>query len=150
MNDKNHEFNSFMRRLNSLPFVPKDRMREALDILGKRKESQKEEAQVFCQEILELISSNYISGSFCLEDWNIFDVDLTTTPVTNNGNEGTNKGLAEELGQHPQANRWISIACDILMTSEDKVQQLLFGSLKPRKNELFEQLKQKREVLKVN
>ena len=68
-----------------------------------------------------------------MDDWNIHDVDLVLTPVTNNGNEGTNRGIAEDFGQHPQANKWLVICCDVLSTAEDKIQQLLFGSLKPRK-----------------
>ena len=97
-----------------------------------------------------MVKRVYINGPFCLEDWNIFEVDLVQTPVTNNGNEGTNRGLAEEFGQHPQANRWLTICCDVLNSAEDKIEQLLYGSLRPRVNELYDQLKQKREVLKGN
>ena len=150
LNDKCSKFNSFMRRLNSLPLVPKSRIQEALQILEKLKDGQQEIAQKFCGEILTLIRNTYISGQYCLEDWNVFDIDLVDTPITNNGNEGTNKGLAEEFGVHPQANRWFGICCDVLESAEDKIQQLLYGSIKPRKNEVYAALKQKREVLKGN
>ena len=140
LNEKDSKFNSFMRRLNSLPLVPKHRMREALQLLEARSKKVPPEAHKFCSEIIDLIHRVYLEGQYCLDDWNIFDVDLISTPVTNNGNEGTNRGLAEEFGLHPQANRWIHLCCDVLSTAEDKIYQLLFGSLEPRRNECFDKL----------
>ena len=150
LNERDATFHSFMRRLSSLPLVPKHRVREALSLLEERSKKQKNEAQKFCAEILDLIRRVYLEGQYCMDDWNIHDVDLVLTPVTNNGNEGTNRGIAEDFGQHPQANKWLVICCDVLSTAEDKIQQLLFGSLKPRKNEQFDKLKQEREILKGN
>ena len=68
LNEKDHEFNSFMRRLNSLPLVPKTRVREALQLLEKKAKNQKEVAQKFCSEILDLIVRVYIDGQYCLDD----------------------------------------------------------------------------------
>ena len=115
-----------------MPLVPKPRVGGALCLLEKRGKQQSEEAQKCCTEILNLVKRVYINGLFCLE------VDLVQTPVTNNANEGTNRGLAEEFGQHPQANRRLTICCDVLNSAEYKIEKLVDGSIRPYINEMYE------------
>ena len=89
--EQNAQFNSFIHRVCSLPFVPKARIKEALTLLNLRAEKQKNDrARTFAAELLTYIHKEWIEGSFSMQDWNLFDLDSLSTPTTNNGNEGTN------------------------------------------------------------
>ena len=102
----------------------------------------------FVEAAVSLLRNTYINGTYCMDDWNMYDVDLTTVPVTNNGNEGWNSSSKTDYGTHPQANKFILTSCVLLEESEDNIMQLLYNSRKPRINKLYDKLKEDREVLK--
>ena len=131
--EKVPEFNAVVRRICSLPFVLKEIMvGEALSLIEKRGSKLKDQKQEeFVEAAVSLLKNTYINGTYCMDYWNMYDVDLTTVPVTNNGNEGWNSSSKTDYGTHPQANKFILTSCVLLEESEDNIMQLLYNSRKP-------------------
>ena len=74
--NKDDEFNAFIRRCCSLPFVPQHMMDQALNILQKKAQNMKEEkTQKFSYSLLDYLKSTWVSGCFSVQDWNLFDID---------------------------------------------------------------------------
>ena len=70
------KFNSFTRRVCSLPFVPRNMLGQAMAILNRRKEEFLDHTRLhlFCESLLQYINDTWINGIFCSQDWNLFDI----------------------------------------------------------------------------
>ena len=71
-----HYFRSFIHRCCALPFVPPERVREAMEVLQERAEKMEDEGHKnFANNMCQYIHSQWIEGpSFCVKDWNVFHV----------------------------------------------------------------------------
>ena len=103
---KIHKFNSFIRRICSLPWVPPFLMDNAMDIIQRRSKdlgsSLGPEFEKFSSRLIKYIERTWMNKLFKIQDWNFFDVNSINIPVTNNGNEGTNSILNSAWVSTPQ------------------------------------------------
>ena len=99
---KNPEFSSFIKATLSLPFVPLERLDQALDILRSLQQKIKpKKAATFAKQFLKYIEKTWINSKrFPPKTWNFFMYDGVTT---NNFAEGYNSRLShkKKLGKHP-------------------------------------------------
>ena len=147
---QNHQFNSFIRRTCSLPFVPRDMVSRAMRILHRRKEDLVDNNRLynFSGSLLEYINNTWINGVFCSQDWNLFDIDCQTVPTTNNGNEGENNRLSTIFSIHPQFYKFVLMVVEELQKTAEKVSDILDGVRRPKEGGTYNRLKNEREAAK--
>ena len=148
---KNQKFNSFIRRVCSLPLVPTQYISYIMTILLRRAEDcyeSDERLGAFCQNLLAYIRSTLISGVFSVQDWNLFDFDCQIIPTTNNGNESENARLNVLFATHPQFYRFALQVIEELDKTKNKLYDVLDGKLRKGGKELFRELQAEREASK--
>ena len=146
---KDDKFNRFAIRLCSLSFVPTHMIKRALDVLQRRISNfDTERTKSFAQKMIQYIKDTWINGPYCIQDWNIFNIDCQVIPATNNGNEGTNSKLNKTFETHPQFYKFVLLVIEELDNSEEKVINILDGVTKPRETERTKELKEDREAQK--
>ena len=147
------EFARFIRASLSLPFVPLDRLDEALDILTNLIQKIKvKKAKKFSKEFLQYLKKTWInSDRFPPKTWNFFKPDIKVS--TNNHAEGYNCRLSrkKKLGKHPNVYLFASVIKDELEEGADdalyaeggntvKKSKQKFVNIKKRKAKLMEDL----------
>ena len=67
-----------MKRLCSLPFVPTDFLNVALKIFEDILEEIGTEDPVwsFSRDIVDYVKRTWVSGTFSVQDWNLFDIGI--------------------------------------------------------------------------
>ena len=78
----------------------------------------------------------------------MFDIDCNTVPCTNNGNEGTNNKLNSVFPTHPQFYTFCGLVHEQLMFSNNRIDAILDGSVRPNPSRLYVELKEEREAAK--
>ena len=81
----------------------------------------------FSSDMIEYIKNTWINGIFCVQDWNLFEINCQTVPCTNNGNEGENSKLAVLFDTHPQFYKFTLLTIKELDKSQKKVIDILEG-----------------------
>ena len=118
---KNLEFQRFVRSTLSLPFVPLERLEEALNILKNLAQKLKtKKEKKFAKDFLKYIQTTWInSDTFPPKTWNFFKPDVKIS--TNNYAEGYNSRLSHKrkLGDHPNVYLFASVIKDELEEGAD-------------------------------
>ena len=147
---KHLEFSKFIRAALSLPFVPLDRLNEAMDILTKLvKTIKNKKPQKFSKQFLKYIKKHWIeSKTYPPETWNFFKPDIKVS--TNNYAEGYNSRLnrKKKLGQHPNVYLFASVIKDELEEGADDAIQASSGiSIKKKRKKFVEMFKRKEKLM---
>ena len=79
------KFGSFIRAVIGLPYVPLDRIEEAMDILKKMRRSTTGPRRKFSKDMISYLQRTWLDGSIPREVWNMFDHKGVST---NNNAEG--------------------------------------------------------------
>ena len=149
--DKNDKFSAIIRRMSALPFTPKNDLDKAFEIFNTRTEAlEEEDLKLFCKEIIEYLNNTWRHGAFAVQDWNLSDINLMIVPATNNGQEGSNRRFKEDFGVHPSFWSFVLTMNDELERVEADIKSILFGILVPETNEMYQFLKEQREISKAN
>jgi hypothetical protein len=147
----NKLFCSFVRRVCSLPFVPIFLVPLAMIILNdfatKLDVDSDKSIADFAKSLLAYITNTWFT-TYGLQDWNIFDVDCQLVPITNNANEAQNARLNTNYPVHPQLYVFLMHVMLEFNISEEKVEEITNGELRPGGNELYKALKVIREAAK--
>ena len=123
--EKNDEFNALIRRCSSLPFVGKEKLDEAFQIITERAEALNDKnLKDFSQDLIDYLNSQWRHGVFSIQDWTISDVNLMTVPTTNNGQEGQNRRFKENFGIYPKFWDFILSVNDELETCSHDILQI--------------------------
>ena len=120
-NTKNTEFSRFVRAALSIPFVPLDRLNEAMEILKQLVKTIKiKKAAKFAQQFIDYIKKHWInSEKYPPKTWNFFKADIKVS--TNNYAEGYNSRLSrkKKLGKHPNVYLFASVVKEELQEGAD-------------------------------
>ena len=149
--EKDDQFNALIRRMSALPFCPKSDLDKAFEIFEKRsREMEDEDLNLFCQNMIKYLNDTWRNGIYCLQDWNLSDINLMTVPATNNGQEGSNRRFGEDFGVHPSLWSFVLTMNEELENSDNTIKGILFGTLTPPENETYTYLRGEREIAKSN
>ena len=114
------KFGSFVRAVIGLPYVPLDRMEEAMDILKKKMKATTGPRKKFAKELIAYLQRTWLEGSIPLEVWNMFDHRGVST---NNHAESYNAklGAKKKLSKHPNPYTLVEEIKTQLRESSDTV-----------------------------
>ena len=148
--EKDDKLNGVVRRISALPFVKPSDLDEAFRIFTARAEGlEDEKLKDFTTCLIEYAQTQW-RERFCVQDWNLFDLNCLLVPSTNNGNEGANGRFLADFGVHPTFWSFIIDACSELERVETDIPSILYSSLVPPTNSLYSSLKEDRERVKAN
>ena len=79
--------------------------------------------------MINYIRDTWITGIYyCVQDWNLFDINCQNVPCTNNGNEGENSKLDILFDTHAQFYKFtLLFTVKELKKSKEKVIDILEG-----------------------
>ena len=94
------KFGSFIRAVIGLPYVPLNRIEEAMEILRRMRRSTTGPRRKFSKDLISYLQRTWLDGSIPREVWNMFDHKGV---ATNNHAEGFNSkiGAKKHLSKHP-------------------------------------------------
>ena len=148
--ERDDSFNAFIRRVSALPFVKSTDLDPAFDIFRRRAENLKdEELREFAYVLINYAQVQW-RERFCIQDWNLFDINVLMVSATNNGNESANGRFANDFGVHPSFWNFLFTMSEELERVERDIPSILYNSLTPKQCPLYDSLKTDREVVKSN
>jgi hypothetical protein len=130
-------------------FVKSTDLDPAFDVFRRRAENLKdEELREFAYVLINYAQVQW--RECCIQDWNLFDINVLMVPATNNGNKSANGRFANDFGVHPSFWNFLLTMSDELERVERDIPSILYNSLTPKQCPLYDSLKIDREVVKAN
>ena len=154
MDVKNYpKFGTFVRAVIGLPYVPLERLDEAVKVLNKLVKANTGKRKKFCANMMEYLDRQWMNGNIPRAVWNMFDHRGVTT---NNHAEGYNykMGAKNKISKHPnpytladEIRKELVEGCDTYLadiaTSRNKKLNPNAQKLIKRRRELMKDLKKR-------
>ena len=83
--EKNDDFNALVRRISALPFSKPDDLDEVFALFKVRANKLDDKLAEFSHELIDYAQIQW-RERFCVQDWNLYNINCLMVPSTNNGN----------------------------------------------------------------